>query len=138
MINGKSLTKIKNLSPSNIYNNIFAIQKYLAKNYYAYIKFAIENYGKTQISYESNLNYTIYERLMNNQNGDDLVEEAKKRVESKDVQETINLLYNRAFNNYNGVNNINDVKELYNKINNWKNDLNIEYRIIKEKIIENK
>ena len=139
-INNKSLT-IMNLSPNNINNIILAIQNDFAKNYYAYINLAIESYGKTQISYESNFNYTkkiIYERLMNNQDGDGLAEEAKKLVESKDAQETLILLRNRALNNYNGINNLNAFKDIFNKINNYKIDLNIKYLMIKEMIIENK
>ena len=88
-INNK-LLPIANLSSNDTYNNILSIQNDFAYNYYDYINLALESYGQSTISYESNLNYTqkkIYERLMNNKNEDDLIEEAKKRVETKDVQE---------------------------------------------------
>ena len=87
-INNKALN-ITNINPNIINNKIMAIENDFAENYYAYINFAIESYGKTEISYKSNFNYTkkkIYERLMNNKNKDEQVEEAKKMVESRDVQ----------------------------------------------------
>ena len=139
-INNK-LLPIANLSSNDTYNNILSIQNDFAYNYYDYINLALESYGQSTISYESNLNYTqkkIYERLMNNKNEDDLIEEAKKRVETKDVQETLNLLSDRAFNNYIGIQNLNAIKEFYNKINNYKNDLNIDYKRIRNMIITNK
>ena len=41
-------------------------------------------------------------------------------------------------NNYNGFNNLNAFKDIFDKINNYENDLNIEYKIIKKLINENK
>ena len=139
-INNKSLN-ITNINPNIINNKIMAIENDFAENHYAYINLAIESYGKTEISYKSNFNYTkkrIYERLINNKNEDEQAEEAKKMVESRDAQETLYLLYNRALNNYNGFNNLNVLKDIFNKINDYENELNIENKIIKELIKENK
>ena len=139
-INKKSST-IEKLSANTISNKLSSIDGYYLTKYYNFVGEELTKYGKVDISYESNLNYTrdkIYKRLIDNLDEDDSIEETKKRIESKDVEETLNILLNRAYNNYNGFSNLDIFIYFKNRINNYKNNVNIETKNIKEMININK
>ena len=139
-INEKS-AKIEKLTISTLTSKMSAIDSYYLNKYYNFVIDELNSYGKTDISYGSNFNYArnnIYERLIGNQNEDDLVEEAKKRVESKDVEETLNILLNRINNNYKGISNLDIFIYFFTKINNYIGNLGIETKNIKEMIDKNK
>ena len=101
-INNKS-SIIEKLNINTLSSKMSAIDSYYLNKYYYYVEKELNNYGETNISYGSNLNYTkkkIYERLTDIETEDDLVEEAKKNLELKDVEEALNILLKRINNNY--------------------------------------
>ena len=141
----KSINEESSLIESLNYNKfnsyIKMVENNLLNDYINIINDAANSYGITKISYESNLNYTknkIYKKLVDNSEENDLVKESKQRVESKDVEETLNLLKNKALNNYNGMNNLDAFKNFNKKTNDYINLANLEYKNINEIIANNK
>ena len=141
----KSINEESSLIESLNYNNynsyINMAENNFLNDYINTINDAANSYGITKISYESNLNYTknkIYKKLVDNSEENDLVKESKQRVESKDVEETLNLLKNKALNNYHSMNNLDAFKNFNKKTNDYINLANLEYKNINEIIANNK
>ena len=86
---------------------------------------------------EQNKEYYSRRRLVESSNEDDIANEAKKRIESKDVEETLDQLLNKTNNVLKYIDNINTFLTYERKIKDFQNNLNIDYKNIKEMIIKN-
>ena len=100
-INEKSYI-IENLKTTNFYHKTSDIENYLLTNYINIIINETYIYGVSKVPYESNLNYTknkIFKRLTESRDENDSEEEKRIIMESTDVKESLNQLYNIAYNN---------------------------------------
>jgi hypothetical protein len=138
-INNKSLI-IERLNLTYYPNLLYNIQNNIDKDYLDVIINKIESYGKTEISYESNLIYTkneIYKRITSDNQMED-EEEAKKNIATQDVEETFVLLKSLAYNDYTRINKLDAFINIYNIMSEYINIVNIEKKNIKNMIIKNK
>ena len=76
-------------------------------------------------------------RLIENNLEEEMAEEAKKRIESKDVEESLELLVNKTRNIKLYIDTLYFFTEKKNIFKNFKNQINIDYKNIKQKIILN-
>ena len=116
---------------NSVYNNLY-------NNFINIINNGMNIYGDTESKYINNL---YYYRDQNNNDRRRLVNidnEAIKRIESKDVEETMNQLLNRINNTKNYVNNLNAFTDYEKRIENYVTNLSIQKKYIQEMINTNK
>ena len=136
--------EIENLTPSIFENKAKEIQEDLYINYINYIKEKINDYGDTELNYKINLEKNIEKngnilrrRLIENNLEEEMAEEAKKSIESKDVEESLELLVNKTRNIKLYIDTLYFFTEKRNIFKNFKNKINIDFKNIKQKIILN-
>ena len=135
-INEKSYI-IENLKITNFYHKTSDIENYLLTNYINIIINETYIYGVSKVPYESNLNYTkkkIYKRLTESRDENNSEEEKRTIMESIDVKEILNQLYNIAYNNYNLINKLDAFDNFVKTINVYQNNSDIEVKNIREMI----
>ena len=145
----KNSEEIENLSfqqfelqVNDIYNNfILGYFNNINKDIYQYCN-EEEGYNNSYFKNlmekkEQNKEYYSRRRLVESSNEDDIANEAKKRIESKDVEETLDQLLNKTNNVLKYIDNINTFLTYERKIKDFQNNLNIDYKNIKEMIIKN-
>ena len=115
---------------NNIYNDIY---QYCNKEQ-GYNNSYFKNLIKTK---EQNSEYYSRRRLVETFTEEEIAKEAKKRIESKDVEETLEQLVNKANNVRKYIDNMNTFFTYEQSIKNYQNNLNIDYKNIKEMIIKN-
>ena len=132
------------MAPSIFENKTKEIQDDLLDNYINYIKERINDYGDTELNYKINLEKNIEKngnllrrRLIDNNLEEEMAEEAKKRIESKDVEESLELLVNRTRNIKLYIDTLYFFTEKRNIFKSFKNQINIDFKNIKQKIILN-
>ena len=103
-INNNSL-EIENLTPSIFENKAKEINDDLLNNYFNYIKNRFNDYGNTELNYKINLEKNVEKngnifrrRLIEDDLEEEMAEEARKRIESKNVEESLELLVNKTRN----------------------------------------
>ena len=136
--------EIENLTPLIFENKAKEIHADLFNNYINYIKDRFNDYGNTELNYKINLEKNIEKngnilrrRLIENNLEEEMAEEAKKRIESKDVEESLELLVNKTRNIKLYIDTLYFFTEKKNIFKNFKNQINIDYKNIKQKIILN-
>ena len=142
LINNNSLT-IENLTPSTFESKAKAIYDEMFDNYINYINAKIFEYGNTEINYKKNLFGTIEQnvdnykrRLVEVNIEEEIAEESKKRIESKYVEESLEQLVNKTRNVKQYVDTLNAFTESETIIFNYKSNLNIDYKNIKDNILQ--
>ena len=142
LINNNSLT-IENLTSYTFDSKAKSIYDEMFDNYINYINAKIFEYGNTELNYKSNLFKTIEQnednykrRLVEYNIEDEIAEESKKRIESKYVEETLEQLVNKTRNVKRYVDTLNAFTESEKKIINFKTNLNIDYKNLKENILQ--
>ena len=145
-INNNSL-EIENVTPipfktktEEIYNDLF-------DNYINDIITGIIEYGDTESNYKNNLDRIIEQnqdnfrriRLLDEYSTEEqIAEETKKRIESKYVEESLEQMINKTRNVKIYIDTLRSFTENEKIIKNYKNNLNIDYKKIKENIVLNK
>ena len=142
-IKSKSL-EIENLSTSIFENKTKEIYDNLFDNYINYIKKVVIEYGDTELNYKNNLEIRIEQngnnlrrRLIDNNIEEEMADEAKKRIESKDVEESLEQLVNKTRNIKLYIDTLYAFTEKEKMFRNFKNNINIDYKNIKQNIILN-
>ena len=142
LINNNSL-EIENLTPSTFDAKTKEIYDEMFDNYINFINAKIMEYGNTQMNYKNNLLRTIennednYKRRLVDYNmEEELAIESKKRIESKYVEETLEQLVNKTRNVKQLVDTLNAFTDSEKVIINYKSNLNIDYKNIKENILQ--
>ena len=115
---------------NNIYNDIY---QYCNKEQ-GYNNSYFKNLIKTK---EQNREYYSRRRLVETFTEKEIANEAKKRIESKDVEETLEQLVNKANNVRKYIDNMNTFFIYERNIKSYQNNLNIDYKNIKEMIVKN-
>ena len=145
-INNNSL-EIENVIPLPFKNKAKEIFDDLFDNYINYIKTGIIEYGETESDYKNNLDRIIEQnqdnfrriRLLDEYTTEEqFVEENKKRLESKYVEESLEQMINKTRNVKQYIDTLNAFTETEQIIKNYKNTLNIDYRRINTTIELNK
>ena len=136
--------EIENLTPSIFENKAKEIHAYLFNDYINYITDRIKEYGNTELNYKNNLEKNVEKngnilrrRLIENNLEEEMAEEAKKRIESKDVEESLELLVNKTRNIKIYIDTLYFFTEKRNIFKNFKNQINIDFKNINQKIILN-
>lgn len=141
--NSKQIEKLNPIPFIEKTNDIF---DYLSENYINYINRSIIDYGKYDYIYKNNLNRTI-EKNRNNfrrrlrtpdNNEKEIEEEMKNRIESKYVEETLEILVNKTRNIKLYVDTLNSFITNEEILQGYKNNINIDKKNIKERITNNK
>ena len=143
-INKNSL-EIENVTPYNFETQAKEIYDNLFENYINYINTAIIEYGDTKSNYKNNLDRIIEQ----NQNNiirrlaypvaeKEYIEETKKRIESKYVEDSLEQIVNKTRNVKQYISILYAFTENEKIIKNYKNNLNIDNKKIKETIALNK
>lgn len=143
-INKNSL-EIENVTPYNFETKAKEIYDNLFENYINYINTAIIEYGDTKSNYKNNLDRIIEQ----NQNNiirrlaypvaeKEYIEETKKRIESKYVEDSLEQIVNKTRNVKQYISILYAFTENEKIIKNYKNNLNIDNKKIKETIALNK
>ena len=137
-INNNSL-EIENVIPLPFKNKAKEIFDDLFDNYINYIKTGIIEYGETESDYKNNLDRIIEQnqdnfrriRLLDEYTTEEqFAEENKKRLESKYVEESLELMINKTRNVKQYIDTLNAFTETEQIIRNYKNILNVDYRRI--------
>ena len=145
VINSNS-KEIEKVTPTQFIEKTKDIYDDLYDNYINFITRAIIDYGNKDYIYKSNLNRTIEKnrnifrrRLYNPEIEEkEIEEEAKNRIESKYVEETLEQLVNKTRNIKQYVDTLNAFIENEGIIQGYKNNINIDNKNIKDAITKNK
>ena len=146
IINNNSL-EIENIDPSPFKIKTKEIYENLFNNYISYIKTGIIEYGNTESNYKNNLDRIIEQkqnqgnsrrRLVGYNPEEEITEETLKRIESKYVEESLEQIVNKTRNVKQYIDTLYAFTENEKIIKNYRNNLNIDYKQIKETIVLNK
>ena len=127
---------------NEIYNNfIYGYFNNINKDIYQYCNeeqgYNNSYFNNLMKAKDENKEYYSRRRLFESNNEDEISEEAKKRIESKDVEETLEQLMNKTNNVVKYIDNINTFATYESKIKDYQNNLNIDFKNIKEMIAKN-
>ena len=100
-----------------------------------YIHNEIYQYCQNEQSYENKLNER---KMIDTSDESEKAAETRMRLESKYVEESLELLVNKTRNTKNYINTLPALNNIEKRIKNFETTLNIDYKAVKDKIIQNK
>ena len=143
-INNNSL-EIEKLDPNEFINRRNDIYNNIYNNYIKYISDNFKEYGLNREDYKKNLikikeqnENSRRRRLVDYNDEEEMAKETKKSVESRYVEDTLELIDIRVRNTYRYIYHLNALSRYEKNIKNYNNTLNIDYKRIKDMINQNK
>ena len=143
-INIKS-QEIENVSPEPFKQKLNETYYIIFDDYIYYIQKAIEEYGDIEDIYNDNLigvmdtcDNNFGRRISDTDNEDEIFLEERNRINSRYVEDSLELIVNKTRNTKNFIDNLYAFYSFDNRIKTYKTQLRIDYKNVNNMIVQNK